>query len=286
MPESQQAFCLSADASAISPSVITTTQFPHGLYRRNTRLALFFLLLTLMGCLKKLYSPKSYSLSASPIHSLTECGVLKRSGKYRLEADASSPGTCFSVQADNVSLDLNGKTVTYGTGTASIPVYGILGVACWDPDYGVGNPCGGSASNLAVYGGTITQGANAAAFSHAIRLGQLPRGAGPTVQDVIFNISAKSSIPLYLTYAGTGAQIFNNTFHNDVSQIDNRNQLRGQSIKLGDSSHIPGPANIFGNRIIGGAQGGIFSAVPATTIHHNLVSQKGTYTNDFGIYAW
>jgi hypothetical protein len=33
-----------------------------------------------------------------------------------LANDVSSPGTCFSIQADNVVLDLGGHTVTYGTG--------------------------------------------------------------------------------------------------------------------------------------------------------------------------
>jgi hypothetical protein len=182
-------------------------------------------------------------------------------------------------------VNLNRHTVTYGTRTNPVPAYGILGAACWDRDFGVGNPCGGSSNNLTVYGGTITQNVEAAPFSHGIRLGQGPR-IGPTVHDVTFNISAKSSIPIYTTYAGTGASIYGNIIHNDVTLIDNRHQLHGQSIKLADTSHIHGPAAIFGNHITGGAQGGIFSAVPATMIHDNVISQKGTYTNDFGIYAW
>ena len=225
------------------------------------------------------------SLRHPELHLLKECGVLKTSGAYKLEADLSSPGTCFSIQEDNVILDLNGKTITYGTSITNIPVYGILGVACWDPDFGIGNPCGGSSDGLTVFGGTITQSAGVAPFSHGIRLGQGPKH-GPKVHDVTFNISATSSIPIYTTYAGTGAAIHNNTIHNLVVRIQNRHQLQGQSIKLADTSHIPGPASIINNYIEGGAQGGIFAAVPGTTIRDNLVKQNGTYTNDFGIYAW
>jgi len=71
-----------------------------------------------------------------------------------------------------------------------------------------------------------------------------------------------------------------------VEIIENRHQLTGQSIKFADSSRVPGPATIYGNHITGGAQGGIFSAVVGTTIHDNVIEHDGTYTNDFGIYAW
>jgi hypothetical protein len=62
--------------------------------------------------------------------------------------------------------------------------------------------------------------------------------------------------------------------------------MQGQAIKFADSSKVKGPATISGNRINGGAQGGIFSAVIGTRVFDNVVSQKGIYTNDFGIYAW
>src|ERR1700730_4046030 len=96
--------------------------------------------------------------SPKPRH-LTECGILSVKGRmYVLENDVSSGGTCFSIQADDITLNLNGHAVAYGVTENVVPSYGILGVACWDPDFGVGNPCGGSSNNLTVYGGTITQG--------------------------------------------------------------------------------------------------------------------------------
>jgi hypothetical protein len=217
---------------------------------------------------------------------LTECGILKMSGAtYVLDNDVSSEGTCFGVQGSNITLNLNGHTVTYGTGQGAIPVYGVLGVACWDPDFGLGNPCGGTSNDLTIYGGTITQGSGAAAFSHGIRLGQGP-STGPIVHDVTFNIHASSSIPIFLSYVGTGSVISNNTINNYVSQVINRHQLHGMSIKFANSKPVPGPGTIFDNHIVGGAQGGIFSAVAGTKIYKNVVEQNGRYTNDFGIYAW
>jgi hypothetical protein len=218
--------------------------------------------------------------------SLNKCGLLSSAGgKYVLEQDVSSPGTCFSVQADGITLDLNGHAITYGTAARTVPAFGILGVECWDPDFGKQNPCGGSFTDFTVFGGTITQGEGAAPFSHGIRLGQGP-GNGLTVHDVTFNLQAESSIAIYTTFLGTHAVAYNNTINNNVTLVQNRHQEQGQSIKFADSAKVPGPTLIYGNHVTGGAQGGIFSAVKGTKIYNNVVSQKGTYTNDFGIYAW
>jgi hypothetical protein len=224
-------------------------------------------------------------LASTHFQPLTKCGVLSKSGGYRLEQDVSSSNTCFSVQADRIILNLNKHTITYGTSPGSFPVFGILGVECWDPDFGTKNPCGGSFNNLTVYGGTITQGPRVAPFSHGIRLGQGP-GSGLRVYNVTFNLSANSSIPIYTTFTGTNASVYNNTINNNVTEVQNRHQEQGQAIKFADSAKVRGPAAIYGNHITGGAQGGILSAVPGTKIYDNVVSQRGTYTNDFAIYAW
>jgi hypothetical protein len=225
------------------------------------------------------------STKAGP-KSLNKCGLLSSAGeKYALERDVTSPGTCFSVQADNITLDLNGHTITYGALPGTAPSFGILGVACWDPDFGGKNPCGGTFNNFTTFGGTITQAEGATPFSHGIRLGQGP-GNGLTVHDVTFNLHADSSIAIYTTFLGTHARAYNNVINNKVTVVKNRYQEQGQSIKFADSAKVPGPAAIYGNNIIGGAQGGIFSETKGTKIYDNVVSQKATYTNDFGIYAW
>src|SRR5260221_13002133 len=76
----------------------------------------------------------------APLLPLADCGSLDESGAtYVLQKDVSSPGTCFIVKADRITLDLNQHTVTYGTAATWEPgqettqhVHGILGQACWD----------------------------------------------------------------------------------------------------------------------------------------------------------
>lgn len=44
---------------------------------------------------------------------ITECQTFTTAGTYVLQNDVTSNGTCFSIAASNVILDLNGHTVTY-----------------------------------------------------------------------------------------------------------------------------------------------------------------------------
>ena len=61
------------------------------------------------------------------------CGTLGNSGTtYLLTANVSSAGSCFSIQASDVTLNLNGHTITYNAASQSAATYAISGVACWD----------------------------------------------------------------------------------------------------------------------------------------------------------
>lgn len=46
---------------------------------------------------------------------LYSCGPINAPGNYDLRNDVSSNGTCFTINSPNVSLNLNGHTITYAT---------------------------------------------------------------------------------------------------------------------------------------------------------------------------
>jgi hypothetical protein len=217
---------------------------------------------------------------------ITACGSLQRSDTtYVLKGDVQSPGTCFSIEADNITLDLNGHTVTYGTGIDSHATFGILAADCWDHEI-AGNPCGGSHKRPVIMNGKIVQGAGAAPASHALRFGQSNNLTGVTVHDLDIMISSPDSIAIYGTYLPGGSDIFANTMHNRVTVISSRHQFRGASIKLGEETAAKLPDLIHGNTIVGGAQLGIRDDNPAgSKIYENDVSQAATYTNGFCIDA-
>ena len=100
---------------------------------------------------------------------LSACGNMSiASATYYLSQDVSSTGTCMSVTANGITLNLNGHTITYGTSSSSAIANGILGVDCGEPMWTTsGNMdttnghCATSAAfqNFKVFGGSITQGA-------------------------------------------------------------------------------------------------------------------------------
>lgn len=122
------------------------------------------------------YTPPSTS-GATLISSLPY--KITSSGNYYLDSDLSSTGIGIAVLANNVDINLNGHTITYGTtangsGASAIGEYGIL--ACnsgnlngenLDSSYGSNGYCmsgGLSAKNVTVENGTIVQSTNASQY--------------------------------------------------------------------------------------------------------------------------
>ncbi|MBS3091193.1 right-handed parallel beta-helix repeat-containing protein [Candidatus Pacearchaeota archaeon] len=60
----------------------------------------------------------------SPAIGINSCGVISQPGYYKLQNDVSTNGTCLTIQANNVILDLNGFTIR-GSGLDDNPGYGV-----------------------------------------------------------------------------------------------------------------------------------------------------------------
>jgi hypothetical protein len=244
-------------------------------HNRNTaRLALLTFVLT------------SSSWSMAKTISVKECGVLKKArATYILQNDVLSEGTCFSVQDDEITLDLNGHTITYATRDNTGRRHAIIGSACYGPHLD-NNPCGGTFKNFTVQNGKIVQGPSAAPFSDAIRIGQ-GGGTNLTVSNIEFDISAASAKAIHTTYAKGGHKIFRNTIRSRVTTIGSRHQLDGVTIKLEtDNTASSAPSEVHHNTITGPAQGGILVTAPRSRVYENTISLSANYTNDFCIYAW
>ena len=238
---------------------------------------------------------RSFTINVSPVVSSTKgrplkaCGVIARSGQYYLTSDVASPTTCFSIQADHVTLDLNGHTLSYGSGGGTTSRYGILGRACWDrstPDLG-GNPCGVNFAGLTVKHGKIWQDANAPPYSHAISLGQ-GKGAGLVVHDVEITVASPSSAAVLTSWAGGAHHIYKNTLHSNggAGSVNNRYAEEGTVIRIGLDSGGAAPNYVHDNIITSSPQGGILTQAPYSEVYNNQVTLTSWYTNDFCFYAW
>lgn len=235
-----------------------------------------------------IHQPGVERSTTRPLHiqKIGACGVLRRADvTYVLEKDVSSAGTCFSIQADNVTLDLNGHTVTYGASVKKHPVFGVLSADCWFKPI-VGNPCGGDHRHIEIMNGKIVQGAGVAPFSHAVRMGQGTDFTGVKIHGLDITIAAENSMGIYTEYLPGGSDIYNNTIHNNVKVVSDRMQFWGTSIKLDNEGKARIPDLIHNNVVIGGPELGIRDDNPAgTRIYDNDISQNATYANGFCIDA-
>jgi hypothetical protein len=222
-----------------------------------------------------------YGRNEIPIVPLSACGILDQEGAtYVLQNDVSAPGTCFSIQDDFITLDLNGYKLTYATAPSEHRHFGVLAAACWFIYLG-DNPCGGSARGLVVKNGTIEQGSGAAPYSHGVAVQSINNTSEITVAHTTIIVSAKSSINIKIDYK-TPLHIHHNTLISNVTEIFNRHQVEGVLAKLTNGS----VHRVHDNVLRGGPQGGLQSTASDSQIYRNDISQNGHYTNDFSIYAW
>jgi hypothetical protein len=222
---------------------------------------------------------------------LTACKDLTSSGTYYLANDVSSAGTCFAIDANNITLNLNGHTITYGTGGGSQPTPAIEGHDCWSTTNPANaGPCGSAHGGLEVYGGTIVQSANSATFSPVFSFGQGAFSSAPYIHDITATFQ-NTGAQFYLSaYLPTGVKIENNTIYDNVTNIQEPGQgmlsaranFQGQAIYIGQNNQNPGSGDLIeNNKIVGSPQGGVRTVNQHSTISGNDISMNATYSNDF-----
>lgn len=230
----------------------------------------------------------SGSSSERPVR---ECGTLDRPGTtYILQKDVSSPGTCFLIAADRVTLDLNNHTVTYATGgkwergqETIAHFHGVLGQACWDRG-GKADPavCADSFAFLTVKNGALIQAEGAPPYSHGIRVGQ-GRWRAPAFENLRIRIHSPSSVGILVTGGYGGTRLSKVTVENQSVHVFNRHQLEGAAVRLVDVGKNGDPDIIDGLRVIDGPQLGVLDTAPGSKITNSHIALQGAFTNDFGI---
>jgi hypothetical protein len=125
---------------------------------------------------------------------LNQAGVL-----YRLTGDLTTPGQAVRITASNVTLDLNGYTITYNVAPSTSRVRGIETAVFAD--------------NITIRNGTIVQGAGATASSPAVFLTGSTRTPGRFfVYDLVIRTVGFQSNGIMNSqgYKFTGSQIYHN----------------------------------------------------------------------------
>ncbi|MES2219495.1 MAG: hypothetical protein V4587_00835 [Acidobacteriota bacterium] len=235
---------------------------------------------------------KSVTVSVAPAGvALTSCGDITAAGSYFLANDVSSAGTCFGIDANNITLNLNNHTITYGTGGGNAPTPAIEGHDCWSTSNPVDSgPCGSAHGGLVVYGGKIVQSSSSAAFSPVFSFGQGTFSSAPYIHDIVATFQNAGAQFYYSNYIVTGAKIINNTIYDNVTSINKTGQsdlsaraaFQGQAIYINQNNNNPGVGDqIENNTIVGSPQGGVRTVNQNSVISGNDISMNATYSNDF-----
>ena len=247
---------------------------------------------TITGTNSQGSASKSVTVSVAPTGvALTSCGDITAAGSYYLANDVSSAGTCFGIDANNITLNLNNHTITYGTGGGNAPTPAIEGHDCWSTSNPVDSgPCGSAHGGLVVYGGKIVQSASSATFSPVFGFGQGTFSSAPYIHDITATFQNAGAQFYYSNYVVTGAKIINNTIYDNVTSINKTGQsdlsaraaFQGQAIYINQNNENPGVGDtIENNTIMGSPQGGIRTVNQNSVISGNDISMNATYSNDF-----
>jgi len=217
---------------------------------------------------------------------LSACGDLTQPGSYYLTQDVTSSGTCFFVDGDNISLNLNAHTITYATGGGVIPTPGIL---LADPWYTLIARAGSTYthSNFEVYGGSITESKSGAPKSAAIWVGQSSGIAFPKVHDLTLTTYSPDASPIYGDISNSGWQIYNNKIYYLSTTTSSRYAFYGVAIWIGNQEQAPGTYTdlIYNNYIYAAPQGGIRDTHQYAKVYNNDITFNSLYTNDFCLDA-
>lgn len=185
---------------------------------------------------------------------------------YILTGDVSAPGGVFVIEAPDITLDLDGHTVTFGNDTDG-QVQGVL-AACEGP--------------ATICNGHIVQGARCKDYSTAVSSRWRPQ---PTE---IFGISTdvylRCGYPVKFLGAAKGARIHHNRLYSRVTEIESRHYPGNDLLRLDIDG---GDCEISDNILTEGCHVGLrlTGKGPDVSVHHNDIRHHQQYVNGYAIAA-
>ena len=204
---------------------------------------------------------------------------------YQLQEDISTIGSALIVGADNITVDLNGKTIFFGSddlpyryGIALPPGYPHVNPV-WSSSDLTSFPCG---KNTTIINGMIEQVGNGVWCGGIYRYG----GRGISISGVTIALKGDDSRPILLEEVQGPASITSCTIDDTLTRVvTNRHQGRAAI-----DTQVDGFIEISYCTIIQSPQWGIRVAcrtqeISSASIHDNVVNHYTTNTNGYGIGA-
>ncbi len=225
----------------------------------------------------------SLAYADGPVIEIAEPGILDEPATtYVLTQDVSAPHTAFIIKGDDITLDLGGHTVTYGTADGDW-VSGVFARPLGRHEEFALIPLEGfgGANNFTLKNGRIIEGPESGHYRHAI---YMRGGDGLEIHDVESEVHSPDSNNVNVLYWGS-AHIHHNHLVNRVKVVSDRHYPGEDVIVIWG---VRWPIEIDHNTIDGGAQWGIRVSGESDPphlvhIHHNVVRHRTYATNGYGL---
>ncbi len=231
----------------------------------------FTFIIALMVLLAVSLGFKIPKAQAAEVH-ISACGLLSQANTtYILDQDVSATGTCFTITATGIVLDLNGKTINFDT--ASSGTNGLSGVTIGDASHWVNLDDNG----FKLKNGKIVQ-QGTSTYSYAIYIYNTnPRNVELSGLDVSVRGNSSTSV----NERGTiNLSIHDNIFRSSVAAIGNRMAYDGYALQVQQGQNY----DIHDNKIIGGHGGIAFNTTaPNSRVYRNDINHKAVDSNGFGV---
>lgn len=186
-------------------------------------------------------------------------------GYYILTEDIKANGTAIRIEADSVTLDLDGRTVTFGDDTSS-QVYGVQFVY---------------RGQATLCNGRIAQGARSGLYSCAVRSSDRPH---PTeIFGISTDVHLKCAYPLNFLRAANRVRVHHNHFYSRVTDLESRHYPGNAILQMGITG---GEIQIHDNLLTEGCHRGIALSGDGTVnveVYHNDVQHHMQYTNGYAL---
>ncbi len=183
---------------------------------------------------------------------------------YILTEDVSAPMDAFHLAAEDVTLDLDGHTVTFGDNTDK-QVFGVRFTY-----RGKGTLCNGH----------IAQGARSGDYSCAIRSNGRPN---PTeIFGITTDVHLKAAYPVNFFSQASDVQIHHNHFYSRVTELVSRHYPGNAILQMYISG---GNIHIYDNLITEGCHRGIYLVNPGFNVEvdHNDIRHHQQYVNGYAL---
>lgn len=193
--------------------------------------------------------------------------VLDQEGAtYVLTEDITAVGTAFEITAPNVTLDLDGHNVLFGTYTDA-QARGIH-VACDGP--------------ATVCNGVVQQGDRSGDYSAAVE--SRWRKHPTEIFGIATGVHARCAYPIKFLGAAAGVEVHHNRLFSAVTEIESRHYPGNDLLRLDVDG---GDCEVHDNILIEGCHVGIRvgGKGPNVSVHHNDISHHQQYVNGYAIAA-